>query len=521
MKKYIAQIIIETTTPLVVGSGKSSLDNDAIVARDWNFLPYVPGTGILGVLRSLFSQRYDENSVFSVFGGKDKDTKKEGTFKGAVFEISDALLIDGDDYGKNGTVLQNIVCKSDLSNYHKSFLKLPKREHAKIGFTGVVEDTGKFDNEFVYKGARFKFEIELQDDNEITAVYWKSILDFFSSSDFLLGSGTTNGYGQIKVVSVKEKTYDLNKENELIAYLNHSVDLNADFDGEEHIFKSNESNWEDLSIENINSNALHIGAGYGDSDVDDTNYREQVIEWNSNKANWKEYYVIPGSSIKGVIAHRVAYLFNKEKGNTIEKILNNGKTKVFDKEQEKIDNLLDRFNKKIEAIKNYNDDISIDELNEKLSELDKLKNEINDFEYASDKLINGTDLLKDYVGENNEMVKQLFGFASNNDENGTIGKIIFNDVYIPSANVAETIFMHNKIDRFTGGTIDTALYEEKVFVAKEPLTINYKIYKNSVSKELTGAIKDLTKGNLAIGGKTNKGYGYFTKKTQQDDTRKF
>ena len=49
--RYIARIVLEAETPLVVGGGNNELSTDRPVAKDANGLPYIPGTSLTGVLR--------------------------------------------------------------------------------------------------------------------------------------------------------------------------------------------------------------------------------------------------------------------------------------------------------------------------------------------------------------------------------------------------------------------------------------------------------------------------------------
>ena len=512
MKKYIAQIIIETKTPLVVGSGKSALDNDEQVARDWNNLPYIPGTGILGVISSLFKENFETGEHFEIFGGEVKDSKKDkDTFNGAKFEISDALLIDYDDNDNYGKVHQQLV--KDLSKYHKRFLKLPKREHVKIDDKGVAVKNGKFDTEFVYKGARFKFEIELQGDS--VDKYWDFILNSFYSNDFFLGSGTTNGYGQIEVKEIKWKTYDLAKKEEFIAYLNHNVDLNIFDDAEKFEKDEIKNNWRH-NVLKLSTDAIHIGAGYGDTDVDDANYKEYVIEWDANdKPEWNLYFVIPGTSVKGAVSHRVAYNFNKTENITIEDILENAESIIIEREKEKLNQYFSKTEvetqeivSKIESVDNLEDPTKkIERLQRLKQELKDLKEKINS--NNNDNKIKYEPNFSDYILENNPAVNELFGVASNEtNKKGKIGNIIFNDIYVPANKVSETIFQHNSIDRFTSGTLDTALFGEKVF-SVEDIILEYYTNGDVTNKAFTDTLKEIQSSDLAIGGKTTKGYGYF------------
>ncbi|MBK8390614.1 MAG: hypothetical protein IPL23_15590 [Saprospiraceae bacterium] len=55
------------------------------------------------------------------------------------------------------------------------FDNLPTRQHVRIDHKGVAINGGLFDNEVVFKGTRFKFEIELIG-NEGDKVIWDEIL---------------------------------------------------------------------------------------------------------------------------------------------------------------------------------------------------------------------------------------------------------------------------------------------------------------------------------------------------------
>ena len=49
--RYLAQITLQTKTPLKVGSGDSDFLTDSPVQKDWNGLPIILGTSIAGILR--------------------------------------------------------------------------------------------------------------------------------------------------------------------------------------------------------------------------------------------------------------------------------------------------------------------------------------------------------------------------------------------------------------------------------------------------------------------------------------
>jgi hypothetical protein len=115
--------------------------------------------------------------------------------------------------------------------------------------------------------------------------------------------------------------------------------------------------------------------------------------------------------------------------------------------------------------------------------------------------------IESVTGENNPAVKALFGQAKESaTETGKRGGVIVPDVFIPTKNAPEVKLVHNTIDRFTGGTLDTALFSEKAFYIDE-LTINYFIEPSKEEKYFGRALADIKNGTLPIGGMAAKGHG--------------
>ena len=54
--RHLARFIIEAVTPLAIGSGQSDIFSDALVIRDVNGLPYIPGSSLAGIVRSMIPE---------------------------------------------------------------------------------------------------------------------------------------------------------------------------------------------------------------------------------------------------------------------------------------------------------------------------------------------------------------------------------------------------------------------------------------------------------------------------------
>ena len=109
--------------------------------------------------------------------------------------------------------------------------------------------------------------------------------------------------------------------------------------------------------------------------------------------------------------------------------------------------------------------------------------------------------------KNKDEIYKLFG-AKKGDKFESRGNIIISDVYLKKSN--EKKFNHVKIDRFTGGAVNGALYNEKVSLSEEFILDIYilKIY-DEVYKAFIEALQDLINGFLLLGGNSLKGHGSF------------
>lgn len=415
--RYVAQIVLEATTPLKVGSGESDFFVDTPVLKDWNGLPMILGTSIAGVMRH--SLKKEESTIDDIFG---KDN-------GSRLLVSNAHLFD-----ENQKLHHSLGIKN-RSDFLKKYSNLPIREHTAITHKGVAKEHSKFDEEVVFAGSRFKFELEFIGDENDEAL-WQELLSLLNSPLFRLGGGSTKGFGEMKVISCLEQTYILGKD-----YETKPSDLNLS-KGIDNRYNNKQS----YSIYKISiepDSFFSFGTGFGDDEVDDISVTEEVAKWDKQEGYFsKKQILLPASSLKGALSHRVAFHYNKLKGNFMETI---------------------------------------------------------------------TEPIENYIGENNLAVATIFG-ASKSHENEQKGKALFSDMFKPFDEREVKIFDHVKIDRFTGGAIDSALYNEKVNGQKNKWDIEIVLadkLDNHIKKAFEDTLNDLCSGLLPLGGKVNRGHGVF------------
>lgn len=427
--RLLARITVEATTPLAVGSGEKGIVADSFVATDVNGLPYIPATSIAGVLRHAIG----EEIANTFFGNSGKENKNEMTGSEIIF--TEAKLVD-----KEGRPVDGLAEIDKNDEFLNAYLNLPIRQHNSINKCGSVKDTGLFNEQIVYKGSRFCFEMEMLSEKAQNDKF-ERVLDKIGSSSFRIGSGVTCGFGEMRVVSCKTRSLDMHNQDDMNFYANKSADLSVDWTGDETNVVSGSE--EDVTVYTLRlrpADFFLFGSGFGDDEADMTPVKERIVEWKNGKGQLSEQRVlIPATSVKGAIAHRTAYHYNKMNGYFV------------DDEKAK-------------------------------------------------------------TGDENTAVRELFGYAGDKDKSMR-GNVSISDVHI-SEGMSDKVVPHVAIDRFTGGTLDGALFSEKaVYGNRREITLTVRVAKKNYQEKVTDALElsiaDICKGLLPLGGGVNRGNGAF------------
>lgn len=455
-KRIIARIECKAKTPLLISSGEKSAVIDDLILKDCNGLPMIQGTSINGVLRHLAqkSNMFSNKEIDTLFGQSNADDEHAHS---SLLRISQARFIC-----QNEIVSENI--NFELIDLADNLLALnPIRQHVCINNKGTATNNGLYDHEVVRKGSRFLFEIELLSwscsENELKSNFEK-ILALLNSPSFNIGGGSRKGFGQVELIKCEKYFFNLENENDLNNYLTYPKTLNQEGAKGEYSLID-----EQVKFDNTTHYLLQLypdlvsfifGDNEMDNDADNKSKEETAIQYENNDIKLISYYVIPGSSIKGAVAHRFKYYLNKAYNNFIDKL-------------------------------NENEE-----------------NNIN----------------KDYYN--------LLGNSSNkNDNDNKAGSIYIDDVFLnPTTIDKNKIFTHVAIDRFTGGALDSALFDEKPLISHEPISILIKIETDilmtgQIQIAIENTLTDICKGYLPLGGMVTKGHGIFTGRLFRDNIELF
>lgn len=311
------KIQFELLSSLNIGSGeKESSDKDLL--RNSNNTPYIPGTALAGVYRSLVSKEIGDVFFGNVPINTDKTNKTEQNNIESLIKTYDA----------------NIISEKYVIN---------KRDCVGLDEFKTAIKGSKFDFEILEPKVNFVtyIEVEVKDikyknniDEEVTMnsdTVVQDIIQYWYNKGLSFGSKTMRGLGKTKIESVTYKQFDLTKEEELIKWLDFDMYTSTDWGD----FSKPSVNSEDmikLAIEVKQKSGISIRKYSTDSGDNVPDYSQLMIG---------KHPVIPGTTWAGAFKHKmeelnpdlkeeINILFGEIKDhNSKNKNTEHGKSKIF------------------------------------------------------------------------------------------------------------------------------------------------------------------------------------------------
>jgi CRISPR/Cas system CSM-associated protein Csm3 (group 7 of RAMP superfamily) len=411
--KVIEKVKIEGTltlqSPLLIGAGKMAdqgHDVDTYVLRGQGDKPLIPGTSLAGVLRS-YVMGINPSVGKNLFGYIED--KHEGEKQA---ECQSAIVIDD-------------ILLEDAAIVHRDGVGIDSYTHTAI-------KGKKYDYEAVERGAHGQFEAVItlrgvhQEQMDEIQKQIKNLVVHLQKG-FMVGALTTKGFGHVQVTDATAEFYDFTNKEDVEAWLKNTV-ASTIWQGEEgvHELHNAQTFYVDADF------ALRSSLIIRDYDTDEA-IGENKISAVQKMSN--DEYVIPGTSLKGVLRHQAERIFQLT-----------GKSEV---NQMKLKELMG---------------------------------------YADDK--------KDEEGKQHKQKSNFY----------------VDEVYMKKG-IIEKEQSRNRIDRFTGGTIESALFTTKPIWQEErnepTVHIHYEIHKceDWQAGLALFLLRDLWKGDVAVGGEKAIGRG--------------
>lgn len=318
----IARVVVEAATPLSIGSGQASTESDAPIARDANALPIIPGTSIAGVLRHRYVDHVQAES-----GGAEAFGKADALFgyqQGAGGRASRLHVTHGHVLDAHGRAIDGLVLPEQISDDTVLSIladDVVTRDRVRLTDKGAAALHGKFDRDVCLQGTRFAFELRLWSTDDAVADDWDLLLGLVASSAFRLGGGTRAGLGALRVVRLHTARCDLRVAADAERYRQLPPALDA-VDGLEPAAPAS-LEWVDRvdgRLQLQSTGYWRIGAGA--TPLRSTSrilhrfpLSESIVVYDDDQpARIKTVVRVPGSSIKGALAHRCAFHWRRLTG---------------------------------------------------------------------------------------------------------------------------------------------------------------------------------------------------------------
>lgn len=271
---------LENGSPLHIGTEDSQL----LIQRQTG-KALIPGTSMAGVLRSYLEKSNDKEVVAKLFGSS------EGLTRNSLLFVHDLVSTEPAKFEQRTSI--NVDNK-----------------------LGTARNGSLFNRQFIAPGLIFEgkmsFSVSHEDEKESYLNLLEQAFNALHHGIIRLGAYTSIGAGIFKVSDLRSKTYNLLHLADYFSFLAHPYEtINASSNDKEWgnpldswLVKESKSKYYELTLNMTLSTATLIGSKATLSDYN-------VVPYQNEKGD----YVIPGSSLKGVIRHqseKIAHYYGRD-----------------------------------------------------------------------------------------------------------------------------------------------------------------------------------------------------------------
>jgi CRISPR/Cas system CSM-associated protein Csm3 (group 7 of RAMP superfamily) len=312
-------VTIEFVTAFMIGAGADDNLHDDVFVTDANGLPCLPGTSLAGVLRHAIADEGDAASTKladAVFG-----YQQSGGGMASNVRLSFAQIHDSDD--------RPVAFRaSKVSAYLQSIRAGVVRDHVRLSGCGVAAERGKFDELLVPAGTRFTFELCVSQNSPLRL---NDLLAVLARADLRIGRRSTSGLGKFEIVRARAIEIDLRQAEGFkrlsrlpvglheLAASRHLNDVRLPEGAETRRWLLGRMTLRPIGTWYVGGitppgRGLEVAVSGAEAPTrlrDRGPHVEPVVVWNAKGqgavTTENAPYVVPGSTIKGALRHRVAF----------------------------------------------------------------------------------------------------------------------------------------------------------------------------------------------------------------------
>jgi len=214
----LLRLVLESVTPLSIGTGRGNGVFDNLLVRDPNGLPGIPGTSLAGVLRHRLT-KLDEAWADDLFG-----SGRAANEAASRVHVSWGHIHDSQDKPVEG-LLEAGQPRLQDSLLREAAGETPlRRDRVRLDHRGTAASGGQFDRVALHAGYRFSVELTCWSEAG-TDEAWDGLTRLLKS-DLRLGGAVRSGFGAMKIVRGHDRHFNLKDKADFRAFR----DLNPDLD---------------------------------------------------------------------------------------------------------------------------------------------------------------------------------------------------------------------------------------------------------------------------------------------------
>ncbi|WP_301860833.1 RAMP superfamily CRISPR-associated protein [uncultured Megasphaera sp.] len=268
-------------SPLRISSGQEERDGsrgvDIFVLKDEMERPFIPGTSIAGALRSRVHWEHPEWEPL-LFGYAEGDRALQ-----SAVTVTDSTLDQAEIVVRDGVHIDT--------------------------YTGTTVEKHRYDYEAVERGAAGELSLMLvirqyhEEEAERLGTSMTDLAKYLTdmlAGGIRLGSLTTKGFGLLSFADVQALTYDFTKADDVAAWLLQKQPSSGPYKGT--------ARPADQGLRIEGTFALRTSLLVRNTDVSDADRQNHV---HAVMKQSRHDYVIPGTTVKGVLRHQAAYILRR------------------------------------------------------------------------------------------------------------------------------------------------------------------------------------------------------------------
>ena len=309
VKKFIVTAQLITETPLCIASGMNDGLTDTMVLEDKQGRNYIPATSLAGVLKRAVASAYGKSGDFveKLLFGSIKENASQDNVNQSMLIISDVLLDKVEKIVRDGVAIDYLT-QAGIDKHKYDFEAI---ERGAVGELSMEITVRKYHLDALSEQKIKKLHNNLEAIEDMVA----TIADILSSG-INLGAMTAKGFGKVKALAANVYAFNFTADKKAWQKYICDDELPACSYKGNALAAVKPSSSFSMSIDLAVKGSLLI-ADYDAAEEANIAHKKDVSykKLSAVQMTSKQDFLIPGTSIKGVLRNRALQIMTKLSGN--------------------------------------------------------------------------------------------------------------------------------------------------------------------------------------------------------------